>query len=85
MFWMLVRDRGPDRLYVQIINHYRTEPDALCRELPHHEPARVAALARSLSVVLWRDLVREVVQISYFDDDRMISIKNELWRRVSDD
>jgi hypothetical protein len=39
-FWMLVRDTGPGRSYTQVLNHYRSAPDALVRELPHHDPAR---------------------------------------------
>jgi hypothetical protein len=82
MFWMIVRDFGRDRSYAQLINHYRAEPDALVRELPHQDPIRVAALARNLSLILWKDLLPAIVQIRDNDDEQMMSIKNELSLRV---
>jgi hypothetical protein len=83
MFWMLVRDVGHGRSYVQLLSHYRAEPDVLVSELPHHDPTRVVALAQSLSLILWKDLVHAVVHIVHHDDEQTISIKNELWRRVT--
>lgn len=84
MFWMLVRDTGSGRSYTQLLHHYRSDPDALASELPHHDPVRVAALAESLSLILWRDLVRRVVQFSRDSDhEETTSIKKELWLRVS--
>ena len=84
MFWMLVRDKERERLYVQLIDRYRTDPDALAQELPHRDLARVIGLAKNLSVVLWRDLVQEVVRASDLDDEVTKTIRNELWRRVGD-
>jgi hypothetical protein len=84
LFWMLVRDTGPGRSYTQMLNHYRGAPDALVRELPHHDPARVVALAKNLSMVLWKDLVQTVVQVSHSHNDaEAAAIKRELWLRVN--
>ena len=83
-FWMLVRDAVQSRSYTQVLNVYRSTPDTLVRELPHHDPTRVVALAKNLSMVLWKDLLRGVVQsINRSDDPEIPSINKELWRRVN--
>jgi hypothetical protein len=84
MFWMLVQDTGQGRAYTQLLNHYRAEPDALVHELPHHDPVRVVALAKNLCLVLWKDLMRDIIHIRRPDhDEQTTAIKNELWFRVS--
>jgi hypothetical protein len=84
VFWMLVRDREQARLYTQLINHYRTEPNVLVQELPHSDASRVVSVAQNLSLILWKDLLYKVVQGSQSNDDEQTqSIKKELWRRVS--
>ena len=83
MFWMLVRDAGQGRSYTQLLNNYRAHPEALVRELPHHDPDRVIALAGNLNLILWRDMVRQVVQVMPTDDPEVTSIKNELRLRIS--
>jgi hypothetical protein len=82
IFWMVVRDAGQGRSYIQLLNHYRSEPEALARELPHHDPQRVIALAGNLSLILWWDLVGEITRLASGDDEDIIGIKNELRMRL---
>ena len=82
IFWMLVHDAGQGRSYTQLLNHYRAHPDALVRELSHHDPARVIGLARNLSLILWKHVVGQVLQELPGDDDEIVAIKNQLQQRV---
>ena len=82
MFWMLVRDIDQHRSCVQILNHYRENPGVLIRELPHHNADSVAALARNLCIVAWRDLMSCVATASPEDDQERASVKRELWLRI---
>jgi hypothetical protein len=82
MFWMIVRDISPARGYTQLVEHYLAHPDALVAELPHHPRDRVLTVARSLSFILWRDLLAQTIEISAGDDEEIIAVKNELCRRV---
>jgi hypothetical protein len=43
----------------------------------------VIALAGNLSLMLWNDVVRQVVQVMPGDDPEVISIKSELRLRIS--
>jgi hypothetical protein len=81
MFWMLVRDAGQERSYTRLISHYRAQPDALVRELPHHDPEVVTGLARNLTLLLWNDMVARVAEVLAGDDEQIASIKNELSSR----
>jgi len=81
-FWMLVRDTGPARAYVQLMNAYRTDPRTLARDLPHRDPVGLARIARNLTFLAWRDLGEILWAACPGDDDRVRSIKAELERRV---
>ncbi len=60
IFWMLVRDKGQSRQYVQLIDQYRSNPTALAQLIPHRNPADVAAIAGNISLVTWRDLLAPI-------------------------
>jgi hypothetical protein len=78
MFWMLVRDASKERSYTQLFSHYRASPNALVRELPHHDPETVTGLAGNLTLLLWKDIIARVAEVSVGDDEQIASIKNEL-------
>jgi hypothetical protein len=59
-FWMLTADRGPGRAYTQLIERYRNHPDILASELPHRSPSVIHAVARNMSIILWKDVLRIV-------------------------
>jgi hypothetical protein len=83
MFWMFVRDTDVHRLYVRVLNQYRNKTEKLVRELPHHDPVRIAALTKNLSFVLWKDVVSKIVHAVRSDnDERTEDLVGELWRRV---
>jgi hypothetical protein len=83
IFWMLVRDIEPSRLYTTLLHSYRSNPDILIGKLPHHDPVRVLALAKNLSTILWKDLLQQVIQLSVtHDDDEIQVIARELALRI---
>jgi len=59
-FWMLTADRGPGRSYTQMIQEYREDPDVLVSALPHRSPDVIQVVARNLTIVLWKDVLRIV-------------------------
>jgi hypothetical protein len=81
MFWMLVRDASQERSYTQLLSHYRSQPDALVGQLPHHDPETVTRLAGNLTMLLWSDIVARVAEVIAGDDEQIASIKNELSSR----
>jgi hypothetical protein len=81
-FWMLVRDVGTERAYTQMLGHYRSHPEALVAELPHHVASAVTDVARNLSLVLWSDIASEATEPRPDDDAQIASIKKELRQRL---
>ena len=55
---MLTPDHGPGRAYMQLIERYRNHPDILASELPHRSPSAIHAVARNMSIILWKDVLR---------------------------
>ena len=76
-FWMLVRDRSPERLYSQLVEQYRSDPSALHRLLPHRNPAVLGSIAEGLAVIEWRDLLPLIP-----DHGNVSGIAGEIERRV---
>lgn len=83
IFWMLVRDTGPSRLYTKLLHAYRINPDTLIGKLPHRDSARVVALAKNLSIIPWKDLLQSMIELSVSqDDDETKVIAKELALRI---
>lgn len=83
IFWMLVRDIEPSRLYTTLLHGYRSNPDTLIGKLPHHDPDRVRALAKNLSIILWKDFLQQATQLSVINaDDEVTAIAKELALRI---
>jgi hypothetical protein len=82
IFWMLVRDIAPSRLYTTLLHGYLSNPDTLIRKLQHHDPVRVVALAKNLSIILWKDLLEQVIQLSVTHDDEIRMVAKELALRI---
>ena len=81
-FWMIVRDTGPERAYVQLIQAYRQNPDALADLLRHRDPVAIRQLVRNLTMIRWADLA-EVALVGETDgDDETSGVKQELRRRI---
>ena len=81
IFWMLVRDLGSEKAYVQLARQYRTNPTKLIDHLPHREPSRVRQVADCISLVRWKDFIQIVPQHS-LEDDLVLSVFRELCERV---
>lgn len=81
-FWMLARDSSSGRMYSQLLNHYRANPDLLARLLPHRDAAAVRRVCKCVAVILWRDLKDYVLEDLAYDSGEISSVKRELRRRV---
>ncbi len=77
-FWMLVRDRSPERMYVRLVKRYRRDPAELHRLMPHRDPALLDALAETMALITWTDLLPLVPDL-----DELVEIRTELVRRAS--
>ena len=81
VFWMLVRDRDPNRAYVQMIEAYRTQPELLHRHLPHRDPQQLRRIAERLTILRWRDIAGPWLETP--DNDPLTeSVRQELLRRI---
>jgi hypothetical protein len=81
VFWMLVRDARPDRMYVQLIEQYRSKPELLQRDLPHRNAELLRRISARLSIIRWRDLGADWIgQTS--NDVLTESVRLELLRRI---
>ena len=56
-FWMLVDDRNPERLYMELIERYRRNPSELHRLLPHRSIDTLTGIVETLAVITWKDLL----------------------------
>jgi len=81
-FWMFVRDKTQGRAYTQLMHKYRESPASLARDLPHRDPQLLEKIAQSLSIVTWREIAQGICVPCATDDDQLLSIKRELWRRI---
>jgi hypothetical protein len=81
-FWMFVRDASPGRAYTQLMRKYREDPKTLSRDLPHRDPLLLEKIAQSLTIVTWREIAQEVCAPCATDDEQLLSVKRELWRRI---
>lgn len=82
LFWMFVRDASEGRAYTQLMRKYREEPTILSRDLPHRDPLLLEKVAQSLTIVTWREIAQGICAACTTDDEQLLSIKRELWRRV---
>jgi hypothetical protein len=82
LFWMLVRDVSPARAYMQVIREYRAHPRTLASALPHRDPAVLEKLARGLTVIPWRAIVKDLCTPDASDDELLLSVKREIWFRI---
>ena len=82
MFWMMVRDRGKARSYVQLLRAYRTDIALLVRELPHRDPRVLQHVANCLSLVLWSDFAK-VIRLPPDCSPLVQEVYAELLRRIA--
>lgn len=82
LFWMFVRDASQGRAYTQLMRKYLEEPTILSHDLPHRDPLLLETVAQSLTLVTWREIAQEICAPCATDDEQLLSIKLELWRRV---
>jgi len=81
-FWMFVRDASPARAYTQLMTKYREDPQTLSRDLPHRDPAHLQKVAQGLTLMTWRDIGKDACAAHEADNEQLLSIKRELWRRI---
>jgi hypothetical protein len=81
-FWMFVRDASQGRAYTQLIRKYREDPSILSHDLPHRDPLLLEKVAESLTIVTWREIAQGICAPCTADDEQLLTIKRELWRRV---
>lgn len=56
VFWMVARDRHPERAYVQLMREYSSR-EALARALPHQKDPRIGDVAGTLAIISWAELL----------------------------
>jgi hypothetical protein len=81
-FWMFVRDASSTRAYTQLMRQYQEGPQTLSRHLPHRDPALLQHVAQSLTILTWREIAQGLCAPCTADDEKLLSIKHELWRRI---
>jgi len=74
-FWMIVRDTGEERAYVQMVEAYTANPDLLAISLPHRSRVDIERVITNLAMVRWNDIL-EIVEREYG------AVISELRRRV---
>lgn len=82
LFCMLVRDISPARAYTQLIGEYRQNPSALCRALSHRDADSARKVASRLALITWRDLAANICTPLEGDEEQVVCVKRELWRRI---
>jgi hypothetical protein len=82
LFWMFVRDASQGRAYARLMRKYQEEPTILSHDLPHSDPLLLQKVAQSLTLVTWREIAQEICAPCATDDEQLLLIKRELWRRV---
>lgn len=82
LFWMLVRDLGPGRLYTQLVKQYQEHPDLLIGLLPHRDPRIVSKICRSIAIIRWEELRGHVLEGARADSDDVRAVKGELRKRL---
>lgn len=60
IFWMIVKDRGPGRMYVQLIDQWRQDPAALIQMLPHRAAFEVEAVMDRCAVITWDEILEAI-------------------------
>ena len=81
-FWMFVRDASPARAYTQLMRKYQEDPETLSRDLPHRDPMLLQQVAQNLTIVTWREIAQAICEPCATDDEKLSSIRRELWRRI---
>ncbi|HLZ43764.1 MAG TPA: hypothetical protein VKQ11_22555 [Candidatus Sulfotelmatobacter sp.] len=81
-FWMFVRDASQGRAYTQLMRKYQEDTTTLSHDLPHHDPLLLEKVAKGLTIVTWREIAQGICTPCATDDEQLLSIKRELWRRV---
>ena len=81
LFWMLVRDSGQGKAYTQLMQMYREKPTKLIERLPHRDPSAVRDIAGRLSIVLWKDLVRTIPDLT-LEDELTLAVFKEIHARI---
>jgi hypothetical protein len=81
-YWMIVRDRNPQRNYVKLMTSYQINNRELVQLLPHRTGSDLVNLSRGMCILLWRDLVKRIVR--YLDRDRqeITAVLSEIDRRI---
>jgi hypothetical protein len=82
MFWLIYRDAGEERSYMQLLHRYRAHPGILEKELPHHVADAVRQVAGNLTLLLWKDIVCKVIDLAGSRDKQIVAITEELSRRI---
>ena len=80
IFWMLARDEGPSRAYVQLMNSYKSDPSMMARDLPHRNAETLTQIAQNLTILLWSDFNELVCCLG--PDPETNAVKRELERRT---
>jgi hypothetical protein len=81
-FWMFVRDASQGRAYTQLMRKYQEDHTSLSHDLPHRDPLLLEKVAQGLTIVTWREIAQGVCAPCETDNEQLLSIKRELWRRV---
>jgi hypothetical protein len=57
VFWMMAKDKGPKKAYIQVMRRYQQDPGALVSDLPHRDPHMLKRVASNLAIVSWKDIL----------------------------
>jgi hypothetical protein len=80
-FWMICRDVGPSRSYVQAIDAYRSTPAMLASALPHRDPKVLTDVIERTTIFLWRELL-DLLDVPSLDTEQ-VRVLEELRRRCN--
>lgn len=79
LFWMIVKDRASDRMYVQLIEEWQKDPTRLSQALPHRDVADIHGVLDRCATITWSEILEPIEP----DSDDEPEVWDELIRRIS--
>lgn len=78
LFWIFAKDGAPSRMYVQLMELWREDPEPLTRALPHRDVDALRGVLDRYALITWADILK-VIQPEKDDE---LAIWSELVRRI---
>jgi hypothetical protein len=81
-FWMVAKDRSPNRKYVQLLAEYRENPDRLSQLLEHRSEEDIDLVCRNSVIILWRDFVHRITEMLRDSQRNVEEVVVEIQERI---